>query len=174
MTRRTDTELDPPTPTAQRAVPRPGVATPSTPTPPWRREPAQPGRRDEQPSDMAVTTRLERMSVELTPPPLPPSPATADAERYFEQVPTNPGAVTRRDPSAVGETRTVAGTIRVPPPPMAQPRPWVLPVLVIATALAVGMVLGALLFGRRGAAPAECPPCATAPRVPGSSTAPGR
>jgi len=171
MTRRTDTELDPPTPTAQRSKPRtPALPGSPTPTPPWRgRDPAQPGRRDEQPSDMAVTTRLERMSVELTPPPLPPSPASADADRYFEQVPTNPGAVTRRDPSVVVDNRAASGVLRSPP--MAAPpplRPWLLPVLVIATALAVGMVLGALLFGRR-AAPAQCPPCAASPSSPSTT-----
>ena len=181
MTRRTDTDLDLPTPNGQRPKPPTPSVSPSAPTPepatpvwsPPRGSLAQPGRRDEQPSDMAVTTRLERMSVELTPPPLPPSPAAADAERWFEQVPTSPGAVIRRDPSVVGENhRVVAGTLRSSPPPMVGPRPWLLPVLMVATALAVGMVLGALLFGRRGAAP-QCPPCAPAtPTVVAPSVTP--
>ena len=41
---------------------------------------------------VVVTARLERIVRDQTPAPLPPSPAAADADRWFEQVPTNPGA----------------------------------------------------------------------------------
>jgi hypothetical protein len=107
-----------------------------------------------------MTQKLDKVQVEPTPAPLPPSPAAADAERWFEQLPTTPGAP-RKDPSMVREPlRTpVAGT------PLAAPAPraWLLPALLVATALTVGMVLGALLFGR-ASSPAACPPCAAAPR----------
>jgi hypothetical protein len=176
MTRRTDTELDPPTPTGARTQPRPSGPTPAPalaprplvparPAAPKIRGlgPAQPGRRDEAPSDMAVTSRLERVSAELTPAPLPPSPATADADQYFEQVPTNPGAQSRRDPTGVGHPRKASGVIRPAPPPAAPAQPWFLPLLLVATGLAVGMVLGALLFANRSApACAPCPPAAAA------------
>ncbi len=119
--------------------------------------PAQPGRRDEAPSDLAVTSRLERVSMELTPAPLPPSPASADADQYFEQVPTNPGVAGRRDPSSASVQRQVSGVIRPSMPAQPPPQTWLLPVLLVATALAVGMVLGALLFANRGAA--QCAPC---------------
>jgi hypothetical protein len=167
MTRRTDTELDPPTPTGPRSKPRSTgpaprpLAAPALPAAPKIRGlgPAQPGRRDEAPSDMAVTSRLERISAELTPAPLPPSPATADADQYFEQVPTNPGAQSRRDPTGTGHPRKASGVIRPVPAPVVAPQPWFLPLLLVATGLAVGMVLGALLFANRGPAPcAPCPP----------------
>jgi hypothetical protein len=175
MTRRTDTELDPPTPPGPRskvpssgAAPRPPGAARGLPAAPKVRGlgPAQPGRRDEAPSDMAVTSRLERVSAELTPAPLPPSPATADADQYFEQVPTNPGAQSRRDPTGVGPPRKASGVIRPAPPPVAPAQPWFLPLLLVATGLAVGMVLGALLFANRSAPPPcePCPPAATRAR----------
>jgi hypothetical protein len=172
MTRRTDTDLDPSTPTGSLTPARAQAPTPalsSLPPPPRVAPkkvgglgPAQPGRRDEAPSDMAVTARIERVSMELTPAPLPPSPATADADRYFEQVPTNPGAQGRRDPTGTGGQRKASGMIRVAPPPVVPEQPWFLPLLLVATGLAVGMVLGALLFANRGPAPcAPCPPAAT-------------
>src|SRR5436189_3453561 len=74
---------------------------PSPPRPPRLPDAARPGRRSEAPSDIVVTSRIERYSPEPTPAPLPPSPAAADADKWFEQVPTNPGAPTtatgRRD-----------------------------------------------------------------------------
>jgi len=103
-----------------------------------------------------VTKRLEKLPVEPTPAPLPPSPAAADAERWFEQIPTNPGAP-RRPPSEVREAmRTPSRGVPVQAPPSGGPSN-LLVVLIVATALAVGMVLGALLFSHRGAA--KCPPC---------------
>ena len=63
----------------------------------------------------------------------------------------------RKDPSAVREVaRTPAARA---PAPVPQPRAWLLPALLVATALTVGMVLGALIFGRGPAA--ACPPCPT-------------
>ncbi|MCE9576511.1 MAG: hypothetical protein K8W52_25400 [Deltaproteobacteria bacterium] len=121
---------------------------------------ARPGRRADATSETAMTQRLDKVPIEPTPAPLPPSPAAADAERWFEQLPTTPGAP-RKDPSAVREVlRTPAVGAPVAAP---QPRAWVLPALLVATALTVGMVLGALMFGR-GSAPATCPPCPTLPR----------
>lgn len=120
---------------------------------------ARPGRRTEDASETAMTQKLSKVPVEPTPAPLPPSPAAADAERWFEQLPTTPGAP-RKDPSAVREvlrTPAVGAPVAAPPP-----RAWLLPALLVATALTVGMVLGALLFGRGSSS--TCPPCATLPR----------
>ncbi len=117
---------------------------------------ARPGRRAEATSETALTQKLDKVPIEATPAPLPPSPAAADAERWFEQLPTTPGAP-RKDPSAVREVaRTPAARA---PAPVPQPRAWLLPALLVATALTVGMVLGALIFGRGPAA--ACPPCPT-------------
>src|SRR5262245_33890500 len=149
------------TPTVPTAPPVPS-RLPRPPAPPSSTvDPAAPGRRDEAPSDLAVTTRLARITVEPTPAPLPPSPAAADADRWFEQVPTSPGNP-RRDSNGTGPApRMVVGEILPPSAAAAPVRPWFLPALMVATALAVGMVLGALLFGHRGA---RCAPCA--PGVP--------
>jgi hypothetical protein len=140
---------------------------PRAPVPPSspRLEPARPGRRADQPSENAVTKRLEKLPVEITPAPLPPSPGAVEAERWFEQIPTNPGAP-RREPSSVREA------IRTPPRgvPTMLPAPGgarLLTGLIVATALAVGMVLGALLFSHRGTT--RCAPCTTGS---GSAAAP--
>lgn len=165
MKRRTETErstdrsIDSKTPERLPAPPRP-PRMPSTP--------AKPGRRAEAPSDIVVTSRIERYAPEPTPAPLPPSPAAADAEKWFEQVPTNPGAPTtvpgRRD--ATGRTPLVA-------PSQAQAGSgaptWLFPLLLALTALTVGMVIGALAFGR-SSAHSSCPPCDAA----SGSGAPGR
>ncbi len=160
--------------------------------------PAQPGVRgagDSAPSDYSVTSRIERLPSETTPAPLPPSPAAEQADVWFDQVPTNPAAAPDLEALAASRPDLVAalrdssprmggGQGRDPwappsyttgPIPRTVPlhrRPWVLPVLLTATALAVGMVLGALLFGGgsgskkpvRAAAPAdcECPPAPAA------------
>jgi hypothetical protein len=47
-------------------------------------------------------------------------------------------------------------------------RPWVLPALIAAVALTIGMILGALLFGDRAS---TCPPC-EAPTPKSSKPAP--
>jgi hypothetical protein len=170
MPRRRNPDTDsstPATPTTPDPA-QPGAA-PSRPTPaPLPRPPvtprdqkearlelARPGRRADAPSENAVTKRLEKLPVEPTPAPLPPSPAAADAERWFEQIPTNPGAP-RREPSAVREAmRTPPGGIPATAPPSGPSN--LLIALIVATALAVGMVVGALLFSYRGTA--KCPPC---------------
>ncbi len=144
--------------------------------------PAVPGARSKSkvPSetDNTVTSRIERISVEHTPAPLPPSPAEAAADTWFEQVPTNPAAIPdlgalagSRPDLRTGLTRSRTPPRRQPPyaedvaAAEAEPWPlesedyssavegssqgttWLLPVLLAATCLAVGMVLGALLFG---------------------------
>ena len=176
MTRRPDTDAVTPTkpsgpgspsePASTTHVKAPPLPRPP-PAPPPALPPAEPGERGDAPSDVAVTTRLERVNLE--PEPLPPSPAAADADRYFEQVPTSPGVV-RRDPTGVSTgQRTAFGEIPAPRRVIAPPpRQWLLPVLLVATGLAVGMVLGALIFGNRSAAP-PCPPCPPAATSVGPS-----
>jgi hypothetical protein len=150
--------------------------------------PAQPGARAGMPdtqSDYSVTSRIDRLPSELTPAPLPPSPAAEAADVWFEQVPTNPAAVpdlnvlggSRPDlGSAIGQPRFESSSPGRDPwaPPNYNTGPvhrvsqsrrlWLLPVLLTATALTVGMVLGALLFGRNDAprtkslaVPVDCP-----------------
>ena len=130
---------------------------PAPPRPPRLPEGARPGRRAEAPSDIVVTSRIERYSPEPTPAPLPPSPASADADKWFEQVPTNPGA-----PSAAPSRRDATGRTLMVTPSNAQPHTgapsWLFPLLLALTALTVGMVIGALAFGR-SSEPASCPPC---------------
>ncbi len=130
--------------------------------------PARPGIRDNSPSEHTVTSRIERIPEEKTPAPLPPSPAAEAADVWFDSVPTNPAAApdfaalglgtnpggARRDPTS--KVRKVRERTSADPwgarnsrtyPQQGQQRPWVLPALIAATALTVGMVLGALLFG---------------------------
>lgn len=159
-----------------------------------RLPPAQPGARkgpgDTQ-SDYSVTSKIERLPSEATPAPLPPSPAAAEAEGWFEQVPTNPAgapdlaALIGSRPDLAAALREQTGAHRraeepqggldpwappsysTAPTPRQLPlhrKPWVLPALIAATALTVGMVLGALLFGGSDgdgkpgiAVPADCP-----------------
>jgi hypothetical protein len=148
-------------------LPRP--PEPKTPRPPEPKPPrlpdhpvARPGRRGEAPSELVMTHRIERITVEPTPAPLPPSPAAADAERWFEQVPTNPGV-----PNAHPERRSSS---RIPPPESAQQQAqrgaptWLFPLLLALTALTVGMVIGALVFGR--ASNHDCPSCSDAAGSP--------
>jgi hypothetical protein len=133
---------------------------PSPPRPPRLPETARPGRRAEAPSDIVVTSRIERYSPEPTPAPLPPSPAAADAEKWFEQVPTNPGA-----PTTAPGRRDATGRVPMISPSQAQPSTgapsWLFPLLLALTALTVGMVIGALAFGR-SSEHASCPPCDSA------------
>ena len=157
----TPTTPDPmqPSPSAAPQRPTPGPAplprAPVAPSKEPKLERARPGRRADAPSENAVTKRLEKLPVEPTPAPLPPSPAAADAERWFEQIPTNPGAP-RREPSGIRESlRTPPGGIPATAPPSGPSN--LLIALIVATALAVGMVVGALLFSYRGTA--KCPPC---------------
>ncbi|RMH45233.1 MAG: hypothetical protein D6689_00370 [Deltaproteobacteria bacterium] len=139
------------------------------------------GARDETP-DSAPTSQIHRVPAEPTPAPLPPQPELEQAaQSWFEQVPTSPAspvgpfgaldsAVTGATPVRDGTGAVVAGDTRPatrsrlrPPGGWADRAPWTLPALLAATSLAVGMVLGALLFGG-AAAPAAadagaCRPC---------------
>jgi hypothetical protein len=116
---------------------------------------AKPGRRAEAASDVIVTSRIERFIAEPTPAPLPPSPA--DADRWFEQVPTNPGA-----PKDAADRRNATGRVPLADITHAQAHTgapsWLFPLLLALTALTVGMVIGALAFGRADHS-TSCPPC---------------
>jgi hypothetical protein len=138
------------------AVPRP-PRLPATPA----IAPARPGRRGETPSDMQLTKKIPRAaSADQTPAPLPPSPGARDAERWFEQVPTNPAHAAELAEQTGGHLRARGSTGKVPlsqPVPIAE-RAWLLPTLIAAIALTIGMILGGLLFGGDG----ECEPCEAA------------
>lgn len=133
-----------------------------------RLPPAGPGVRGKATSsELMITSKIERVHMgEATPAPLPPSPADEAADVWFDQVPTNPAAIPDLDALAPG-TRTsktpipATAPIRRMPPgeagygydvrgtrSVAMPRPpWVLPALIAAICLVVGILLGALLFG---------------------------
>jgi hypothetical protein len=89
-----------------------------------------------------------------TPPPLPPSPGSAQAEQWFDDAPTRPSALTDIAPSMTTTTRSGVLSDRsvltnVPAPP-ARPSPsYGLLALVALTFLVVGVVVGALLFSPR-------------------------
>ena len=147
--------------------------------------PAGPGARGQQgsasSSDNSVTSRIERVSADTTPAPLPPSPAADAADVWFEQVPTNPAAVPDLDalsgldksgsvhpslPLRRGHQAADFTTPRVEDHSQTQPigsQSWLLPLLIAATCLTIGMILGALLFANSGkgaamdAGPCECP-----------------
>jgi hypothetical protein len=153
MKRRTETERS----TDRSIDSKTPERLPSPPRPPRLPDGARPGRRAEAPSDIVVTSRIERYSPEPTPAPLPPSPAAADADKWFEQVPTNPGA-----PSATAGRRDATGRTPMVSPAQAHAHSgapsWLFPLLLALTALTVGMVIGALAFGRSSEG-ASCPPC---------------
>lgn len=180
----TDSEPAPrDTPAPLPRPPKPPVGTkPLTGTnPPQVRPPklpepsAKPGRRSDTPSDMQMTKRIPRIGGrgDPTPAPLPPSPGANDAERWFEQVPTNPAHIADLAAENTGGHRKVRHSSRVPigdaPAGLAE-RPWVLPTLIAAIALTIGMILGGLLFGGSD----ECKPCeepaSTNGRAPGPRT----
>jgi hypothetical protein len=142
-----------------------------------RLPPAGPGRRTESlSSDGSVTSRIERVREEITPAPLPPSPAAQDADVWFEQVPTNPasampdlgGQGAARASGSIGPvaatnpirrygragTGALLSSLRDGQAGAGLRPPWTLPLLIAATCLAVGMVFGALLFGGNTPAPA--------------------
>ncbi|HKA87969.1 MAG TPA: hypothetical protein VKE22_09900 [Haliangiales bacterium] len=87
---------------------------------------------------------------ENTPPPLPPSPASAEADRWFEDAPTRPSALTDIAPSLPPRSGILSDPGNLPSepavPPAAAPTSWGLMGLVAATALAVGIVIGALII----------------------------
>lgn len=154
MKRRSETERS-----TDRSIEKTPERLPSPPRPPRLPDTARPGRRAEAPSDIVVTSRIERYSPEPTPAPLPPSPAAADAEKWFEQVPTNPGA-----PTTTPGRREATGRTPMFSPAQVQASSgapsWLFPLLLALTALTVGMVIGALAFGR-SSEPAACAPCDT-------------
>jgi hypothetical protein len=177
----TPTENEPPqrdTPPRLPRPPKPPVgAKPLTGTnppavrPPKLPEPtAKPGRRSETPSDMQMTKRIPRVTGrgEPTPAPLPPSPGAGDAERWFEQVPTNPAHVAELAAEATGGHKKLRHSSKIPigdaRPARLIERPWVLPTLIAAIALTVGMILGGLLFSGSD----ECKPCEEPPPAPRS------
>jgi len=127
-------------------------------------------------SELMITSKIERVHLgEATPAPLPPSPAAEAADVWFDQVPTNPAAIPDLDALSPG-TKTPRTPIPATAPirrrsagelnynydsrgtrSVAMPRPpWVLPALIAAICLVVGILLGALLFGgSKGAT--DCP-----------------
>lgn len=114
-----------------------------------------------------MTRKLMRVPErrDQTPAPLPPSPGARDAEKWFEQVPTNPALIAElADKSApYRKTRASERVFLAPtePAPLIE-RPWVLPTLIAAVALVIGMILGALLFGGGD----DCAPCAPSVQAP--------
>jgi hypothetical protein len=108
---------------------------------------------------MQMTRRIPRLGRgDPTPAPLPPSPGANDAERWFEQVPTNPAHIAELAENTGGHSK-IRQSSRIPvgaqQPGRLIERPWVLPTLIAAIALTIGMILGALLFGGGD----ECAPC---------------
>lgn len=111
-----------------------------------------------------------------TPEPLPPSPGAQDPDQWLEQVRTNPAALApdlgalaggvdaeshpgwtgSRPGLAVHDENVAHGDDASPEPSHFR---WLLPMLLAATCLAVGMVLGALLQSRLGSPRTviECP-----------------
>ena len=87
---------------------------------------------------------------ENTPPPLPPSPGSAEADRWFDDAPTRPSALTDIASSLPPRSGVLSDPGTLPgephPPPAAAPTAWGLMGLVAATALAVGIVIGALII----------------------------
>ena len=147
-----------------------GLVTPAgshIPAPPAL--PPRPGRHTDRPSDLSVTHRIERITVERTPAPLPPAPAT-DADKWFEQVPTN---LSGPQPTERASQPPASAVLGLPAPPrrVASPAgdgrpPWLVPVLIAATSLTIGMILGALLFGgdRHQSKGGPCTPADSAKR----------
>lgn len=87
-----------------------------------------------------------------TPPPLPPSPGSAQAEQWFDDAPTRPSALTDIAPSMTTRSGVLSDRVVLPnlPAPPARPAPpYGLLALVALTFLVVGVVVGALLFSPR-------------------------
>lgn len=120
--------------------PRDSGLTPTDPTP---LRAAVPRRRDEMSSDAKITSRIERHAVEPTPPPLPPSPAAEKSAEWLAK------ARRHADTGAIAPAPRPAAVDRTVPVHQTGAPPWLFPLLLAVTALVVGMVLGALLFGRR-------------------------
>ncbi len=114
-----------------------------------------------------MTAKIERVRGDATPAPLPPSPGARDAERWFEQVPTNPalGAAAPTDTTGPhrktqrsGKVSSLGGGTAMPE--HTTERAWLLPALIAAIALTIGMILGALLFSKDAK---QCAPCEQTP-----------
>lgn len=129
---------------------------------------ARPGRRGETPSDNLLTAKIERVRGDATPAPLPPSPGARDAEVWFEQVPTNPAldhlapadvTAPQRRTQRSSKVALLGGGTSVPT--TFTDRSWLLPALIAAIALTIGMILGALLFSK------DAPACPVVPAAQG-------
>lgn len=112
-----------------------------------------------------MTKRIQRQRPDPTPAPLPPSPGARDAERWFEQVPTNPAAQLNGPGDTTGSHRKSGKFERGSGlhPGDLQPRverQWLVMFLIAAIALTIGMILGALVFSSSKAK--KCEPCADA------------
>ncbi len=124
--------------------------------------------------DGLATSKVERVAMEPTPEPLPPQPeAEQAAASWFESVPTSltpsVGPFGQLGDSQVGPESAItpvhqrdgAASDGAQTRPEARSRghrvtmqlgrsAWTMPLLIAATAFAVGMVFGALLFGDSG------------------------
>jgi hypothetical protein len=151
-------------------------------------------------SEIGDTARVQRFDPDQTPAPLPPSPAGED-EWFADAPtsPAGPLDLAAMAGRILGES-AVGGTLgetalpgvgavgplpaRAPTPTgigltgvytarsLALPRPmWLLSALLCASSLAVGMVLGALLFGAAAAIPLDAGVCAPAPCLDSSALA---
>ena len=123
---------------ARRVATPPEVLPARLPSVPVRR----PSGRREAVSDRALTERIER--VDPDPAPLPPSPAAEDASRWLARERPRFEA-----PHEIAEASERTRPLATPPP--IAPRvghSTTFTALLAITMLVVGMVLGALLFGR--------------------------
>lgn len=152
------TPSDTGTPTdASPTAPPPRDTPPRLPRPPrLPARPAGPGRRSQVPSDLAMTSKIERLPRDPTPAPLPPSPGARDAEKWFDHAITDLGAPRPREVTGSHRRPRSHDPLATRPTTTWVEHPWVLPALIAAVALTIGMILGALLFGGR-----ECPTCPT-------------
>jgi len=102
---------------------------------------------------------------EPTPPPLPPSPASAAAEVWLEDAVTRPSMISDLAETSTGPASGGNPTVPAPPafaafsPDVAAARSARrFLILSSATSFVVGLVLGALLFRARGEAPPPAQP----------------
>jgi hypothetical protein len=160
-------KLDPPRPPPAVGS-RPPPASGSRPPPALSRQASLPGLAPP-PVDDAATVPVPLLEAdgqaqEATPPPLPPSPASAAAEVWLEDAVTRPSMIADLAGSSSGQTARPLAAIPVAPafaafsPDAAAARSArTLLILSSATSFAVGLVLGALLFRGRSEAPPPPP-----------------
>ena len=103
------------------------------------------GRRVEVSNEVAVTTSHERLSIEPDPAPLPPSPAAADANRWLERERPRFDTAPTEIAESSDTTRPVAAPSAVLP---RTGHSTTFTALLAITTLVIGMILGALVFGR--------------------------